>query len=80
MTTKLTLSLDDQTIKKAKDFAKQTGKSLSSIVENYLRELTSEPESGNELPEDLVEIFGVISLPEGYNEKMEIRKIMTKKL
>ena len=80
MTTKLTLSLDDETIKKAKDFAKQTGKSLSSIVENYLRELTSEPESGKELPEDLVEIFGVISLPEGYNEKMEIRKIMTKKL
>lgn len=79
MTTKLTVSLDDETIRNAKAFAKETDKSLSSIVENYLKDLTSEQESRRELTDDLKEIFGMISLPEGYNEKIEIRKILYKK-
>ena len=41
MTTKLTLTIDDSVIAIAKKYAKQNGKSLSDIVENYLLSLSS---------------------------------------
>jgi hypothetical protein len=40
MTTKLTLSLDDKVIRKAKRYAKDSGRSVSELVENYFRSLT----------------------------------------
>ena len=39
MTTKLTLSLEENVIKEAKTLAKTKGKSLSNLVENYLKAL-----------------------------------------
>lgn len=39
MTTKLTLSLEENVIKEAKSVAKMKGKSLSNLVENYLKTL-----------------------------------------
>jgi protease II len=42
METKLTLSLDSEIIKKAKQYAKQRHTSLSNIVENYFYYLTIE--------------------------------------
>lgn len=39
MTTKLTLSLEENVIKEAKSLAKMKGKSLSNLVENYLKAL-----------------------------------------
>lgn len=41
MTTKLTLTIDDAVVSFAKKYAKNKGKSLSKIVENYLMTLTS---------------------------------------
>ena len=41
MTTKLTLTIDDAVISVAKKYAKNKGKSLSDIVENYLMTLTA---------------------------------------
>lgn len=41
MNTKLTLSIKDQVIRDAEHYAKQQGKSLSNIVEEYLKSLTS---------------------------------------
>ena len=43
MTTKLTLTIDDSVISVAKKYAKKSGKSLSVIVENYLKTLTYSP-------------------------------------
>lgn len=41
MNTKLTLSIKDHVIRDAEHYAKQQGKSLSNIVEEYLKSLTS---------------------------------------
>jgi hypothetical protein len=41
MTTKLTLTIDDSIILGAKKYAKNKGKSLSHIIENYLMTLTA---------------------------------------
>ncbi len=42
MNSKLTLSVNQLVIEEAKQYAKSSGKSLSSIVEEYLKSLTSE--------------------------------------
>ncbi|MCL8268377.1 MULTISPECIES: DUF6364 family protein [Leptospira] len=44
MTTKLTLSIEKTVIEKAKKYAQKRHKSLSSIIEDYLAELTKESE------------------------------------
>ena len=45
MNKKLTLSLDEDMIQKAKNYASQTGKSLSSLVEDFFESLTEKPTS-----------------------------------
>jgi len=40
MTTKLTLSIEENTIKKAKILSLKRGKSISKIVEEYLNSIT----------------------------------------
>ena len=42
MTTKLTLTIEQQIIKKAKEYAKIRGRSLSDIIENYLKVVVDE--------------------------------------
>jgi hypothetical protein len=42
MNTKLTLVLEQEIIQKAKDYAKKNNRSLSNIIESYLKSLTKE--------------------------------------
>ena len=39
MTTKLTILVEEETIKKAKKYASKTGQSVSKMIENYLMHL-----------------------------------------
>lgn len=45
MNTKLTLTIEEEIIAKAKKYAKSKNRSLSDIIENYLKSLTKETES-----------------------------------
>jgi hypothetical protein len=47
MNAKLTLRLDDELIRKAKAHARQLGKPVSKIVEDYFAVLTATPRRGN---------------------------------
>ena len=49
MQTKLTLRLEDQLIEQAKVYAAQTGKSVSQLVAEYFKLLTS-PRAGTDSP------------------------------
>lgn len=42
MNTKLTLTIEQEIIKKAKEYAKNKNRSLSDLIENYLKILTKE--------------------------------------
>ncbi|MEQ8473072.1 MAG: DUF6364 family protein [Marinoscillum sp.] len=42
MNTKLTLSMDEEVVKKAKKYARENGRSLSGLIESYLIGITSE--------------------------------------
>ncbi|XWN37755.1 MAG: DUF6364 family protein [Balneola sp.] len=49
MKTKLTLSLDEDVIEQAKAYAKDQETSVSSLVENYLKAITSSKKEENEI-------------------------------
>lgn len=78
MTTKLTLTVEKSIIERAKLYAKNTGRSLSEIIENYLATITQD-NTTDELSPKLKKIVGVVSLPDDFDEKAELRKALEKK-
>lgn len=79
MITKLTLTMEDQVIDSAKKYARQNGKSLSSLVENYLKSITTHEESAPLLSPKVAKMMGVIKLPEDYDYKKELGNALIKK-
>lgn len=78
MTTKLTLTIDDSVIKRAKHYAKHSGKSISQIVEQYLDGLSNEKIAGGISPK-LQQLIGAIQLPEDFDEEKELRNYLENK-
>ncbi|MFT4663039.1 MAG: hypothetical protein ACI8XB_003332 [Patiriisocius sp.] len=77
MQTKLTLSIDRQIIEKAKEFASRSNRSLSDIIETYLEKITDR--ELEDVDNELSKLIGVIKLPQDFDEKEEIRRILTEK-
>ena len=78
MNTKLTLTVEKTVIDRAKTYAKQTGKSLSELIENYLETITQE--RGNEkISPKLKKIVGAVKLPKNFDEDKELRAYLEKK-
>lgn len=78
MNTKLTLTVEKSVIERAKAYAKNTGRSLSEIIENYLDTVTKE-ESTMDLSPKLKKIVGVVNLPHDFDEKKVSRAELEKK-
>lgn len=79
MNTKLTLTIDDSVISIAKKYAKQKGKSLSDIVENYLMSLTSSKDKEEEISPRILKLMGTIKLPDNFDYKKELTNGLAKK-
>ena len=79
MTTKLTLTIDDSVIKVAKKYAKNTGKSLSGIVENYLKTLTSRESKDETISPRILKLMGSIELPENFEYNSALKDSLSKK-
>lgn len=79
MTTKLTLTIDNSVITIAKKYAKQKGKSLSHLVENYLMSLTSKENKEENISPKILKLMGAIKLPEDFDYKKELTKGLAKK-
>jgi len=69
MTTKLTLTVEESVIKKAKSYAKQTGRSLSELIENYLETLTEDNKDDKQLSPKLRRLVGAVKLPADFDEE-----------
>ena len=70
MNTKLTLKLNKRVIERAKKYAQKNNKSLSVMVENYFKTI-SDKESKNdiEISPNVLELSGIIKIPENLNMK-----------
>lgn len=79
MTTKLTLTMQDAVIDSAKEYARKNGKSLSGIVENYLKSITASEKPVETLSPKITRLMGVITLPDDFDYKKEMGRALMKK-
>jgi hypothetical protein len=80
MTTKLTLTIEDEVIHLAKSYASAHNQSLSSMVESYLRALTAsvQREPRKHAPQ-VARLKGVIQLPKHFDDKKAMSEALAKK-
>lgn len=69
MDKKLTLSLNDNVIEIAKQYAKTNNISLSKLIESYLSTLTSRETKETEITPLVKSLSGVISIDGDFDEK-----------
>jgi hypothetical protein len=80
MDAKLTLSIDKDVARRAKIYARSNGRSLSDVVENYLKLLTKNSSvEDSEFTPRVKSLLGCISLPDDFDYKKEIADYLTKK-
>jgi len=79
MNTKLTLSIDIEVITKAKRYAKNSGRSLSDLIENYLKNITSSDKDEFTISPKVKALLGTFKLPEDFDYKSEMTEILSEK-
>ncbi|MGB6035132.1 MAG: DUF6364 family protein [Cryomorphaceae bacterium] len=79
MDKKLTLSLNQEVIEKAKLYAFSNNVSLSKLIEAYLSSLTNGKDSDGKITPLVKNLSGVIDLPEDYNERDAYSDYLTDK-
>ena len=72
MNTKLTLTIEQTIIKRAKKYAKQKGRSLSYIIENYLKIITKDKaKSDIEITPLTKSLKGSFKAPDNFDYKKQ---------
>ena len=80
MNTKLTLTIEQTIIEKAKKYANSEGRSLSDIVENYLKAITKEDNNESiDLTPIVKSLKGTFKAPQNIDDKKELSKRLTEK-
>jgi hypothetical protein len=81
MEAKLTLSMDAEVIKRAKEFAKNNQTSLSQLIENYFSNLTNKelkPQKDN-ISSTVKSLSGILHLPKNFDHKKDREEYLRKK-
>lgn len=80
MNTKLTLTIEQSIIERAKIYAKGKGDSLSGIIENYLKVITKEEvKSEIEITPIVKSLKGSFKAPANFDYKRELEKGLAEK-
>ncbi len=81
MNTKLTLTIEQEVIKRAKEYAKDKNRSLSDIIENYLKVLTKEEQKqkNKKLNPVVKSLKGSFKMPKNMDYKKELRNRLEEK-
>lgn len=80
MNTKLTLTIEQSIIKKAKKYAKHRGRSLSDMIENYLKLITTEEDKTEvEITPLTRSLKGSFKAPTNFDYKKELSRALSKK-
>lgn len=80
MDAKLTLSIDKDVARRAKVYAKTKGRSLSDLVENYLKLLTKNSAiEVTDFSPRVKSLLGSVTLPADFDYKKELADSLAKK-
>jgi hypothetical protein len=76
MNKKLTLSLDETVINRAKSYAEHHKETLSGIVERYFRYLTSNGPDKTKatISGEIEDLVGIVKIPDSLDAKKEYRR------
>ena len=66
----ITLELSDEVTQQAEQYARQQGRSLAALVEEYLREVVAKPAT-QPLAPAVQELYGILSLPADFDYKTQ---------
>ncbi len=74
---KLTLYLDEEVIRQAKEHARRSGTSVSDMVEKYFSEKTGiadrDEMTVGSIPAEFASFYGVVHVPDDFDEKKTLR-------
>jgi len=81
MNTKLTLTIEREIIERAKNYAKEKNRSLSDIIENYLKILTKEERNTKrkKLNPAVEALKGSFKMPQDMDYKKELKNRLENK-
>lgn len=79
MQTKLTLTLEQSIIKQAKLYAKDKGRSLSELIENYLKVVLEDDHQEVKLSPSIRKLKGAIKLLDNFDYKKELTEALSAK-
>ena len=79
MNTKLTLTIEQSVVEKAKLYAKEKGRSLSDIIENYLKAVTSEQRAIEDFSPLVNSLRGSFKAPENFDYEKELSQGLSEK-
>ena len=81
MNTKLTLTIEREIIERAKNYAKGKNRSLSDIIENYLKILTKEERNNKrkKLNPAVESLKGSFKMPKDMDYKKQLKNRLEKK-
>lgn len=79
MNAKLTLTIEGTVIRAAKSYARSQEKSLSKLVENYLKSLALTNENASALSPEILKWKGKLTLPRNFNYKESLSDVIAKK-
>jgi hypothetical protein len=80
MNTKLTLTLDKNVIESAKKYARKRDRSLSDLVENYLKLLTDEKSYQSDKSDSKIQkLKGSFKMPKDFDYKEALSNMLIEK-
>ena len=79
MQSKLTVSIDKNIVDEAKALARKKGRSLSDLIENYLRVIVKKENQKAEVSPVIKKLQGSVKLPADFDYKKELQKAINKK-
>lgn len=79
MKTKLTLTIEQSVIRTAKSYAQKKGRSLSELVENYLKMLANKENQSAKLSPRVKRLVGAVKLSKDFNYKQALQEGIQKK-
>jgi len=81
MNTKLTLTIEKEVIKTAKEYAKDKGQSLSDLVENYFKLITRDRRKiqPEQLSPKIQRLRGIMTIDDDFDYKEVLTEELSKK-
>ena len=79
MITKLTLTLEQEVVKSAKIYARKKGRSLSELIENYLKAIISKKTNSDDLSLRVKRLIGSVNLKEDFDYKKTLEEQIVKR-